>query len=64
MLEPTFFRTEKLCVEIEIADPVQIGRTRLMDGGWNVHASMEIDVPGFFAVLLDRSSRTSFDLAR
>jgi len=64
MLEPRLFRTEKLRVDIEITDPVQIGRTHLKDGDWNVHAAMEIDVPGFFALLLDRLSRTPFDLGR
>jgi inosine-uridine nucleoside N-ribohydrolase len=59
MLEPRLFRNEKVRVEIEIADPVQIGRTRRVEGEWNVQAAMDIDVPGFFALLLDRLSRPS-----
>ena len=57
MLEPRLFRMEKLRVEIEINDAVEMGRTRLMEGDLNVHAAMEIDVPGFFSLLLDRLSR-------
>ena len=57
MLEPRLFRMEKVRVEIEIADPVQMGRTRLTAGDWNVHAATEIDVSGFFALLLDKLSR-------
>ena len=57
MLEPRLFRTEQVRVEIETTDPVQMGRTRLADGDWNVHAAMDIDAPGFFALLLDRLSR-------
>jgi purine nucleosidase len=58
MLEPRLFQIEKVRVEIEIADPIQMGRTRLMDGNWNVHAAMDIDIPGFFALLLDRLSQS------
>ncbi len=57
MLEPRLFRTEKVRVEIEITDLVQMGRTRLTDGDWNVHAATDVDVPGFFALLFDRLSR-------
>jgi purine nucleosidase len=57
MLDPGLFRTEKVRVEIEITDPVEMGRTRLMKGAWNVAAASDIDVPGFFAHLLDRLSQ-------
>lgn len=58
MLEPGLFSIEKLCVEIEITDAVEMGRTRLTEGDWNVHAATDTDVPGFFALLLDRLSRS------
>ncbi len=57
LLEPTIVQTEKVRVEIEITDPVQIGRTREVEGAWNVRAARNIDVPGFFSLLLDRLSR-------
>ena len=57
MLEPGLFRTEEVGVEIEIRDPVELGRTRLVEGERNVRAAMDIDVAGFFALLLDRLSR-------
>lgn len=59
MLDPALFRTEKVRVEIEIVDPVQMGRTRLVDGDWNVSAAMDLDVAGFFSLLFERLSRDS-----
>lgn len=57
MLQPGLIQTEQVRVEIEIDDPVEMGRTRLMEGPWNVRAATDIDLPGFFALLLDRLSR-------
>jgi purine nucleosidase len=58
MLDPNLFRMEKVRVEIEITDPVEMGRTRLMEGASNVRAANDIDVPRFFALVLDRLSQT------
>ncbi len=57
MLEPRLFDIEQVCVDIEIVDPEQMGRTRLIEGDWNVHAARDLDVPRFLALLLDRLSR-------
>jgi len=57
LLEPGLFTTERLRVEVEIADPVEIGRTRKVDGEANVAAAMDLDVPGFFDLLHSRLSR-------
>jgi inosine-uridine nucleoside N-ribohydrolase len=57
MLDPGLLRTEKVRVEIEITDPVEMGRTRLMKGPWNVQAASDIDLPRFFAQLLARLSQ-------
>ncbi len=57
LLKPEILRTERFLVEVEITDPVEIGRTRKVEGAWNVHAATHIDVPAFFSLLLDRLSR-------
>lgn len=55
MLAPELFRTERMRVEIEIVDPVEMGRTRAAEGEPNVSVVTDIDVEGFFALLLDRA---------
>ncbi|MGF7161181.1 purine nucleosidase [Rhodoligotrophos appendicifer] len=58
LLDPSLFRTELCRVEIDITDPVELGRTRRLEGGApNVKAAMDIDVDGFFSLLMDRLSR-------
>ncbi len=57
LLEPGLLRREKRRVEIELNDPVQLGRTRAVEGDSNVDAALDIDIEGFFALLLDRLSR-------
>ena len=57
MLRPELFDIDKVRVEIEITNDVEMGRTRLTEGDWNVHAATDIDVSGFFALLLDRLSQ-------
>ena len=56
MLEPDIFGTEQVNVEIETADPVEIGRTRRVDAGAQVSAALTIDAPRFFALLNERLS--------
>lgn len=57
LLDPSLFQIERVRVEIETADPVELGRSRRLEGDWNVEAAMDLDVPGFFALLHDRLSR-------
>ncbi|MGE4247690.1 MAG: nucleoside hydrolase, partial [Parvibaculaceae bacterium] len=45
MMQPEIIPTEPVRVEIEICDPVEMGRTRLLDGPANVRAARNIDVP-------------------
>lgn len=56
LLEPSLFRVEKAAVEIEICDPVEIGRTRRTSRGSPVNAVMDVDVPGFFALMREALS--------
>ena len=56
MMEPDIIRTEPACVEIEICDPVEMGRTRRLDGPANLQAAAAIDLPRFFSLLRERLS--------
>ncbi len=61
MLDPGLFRTERACVEIELTDADQLGRTRRMSGEGNVDAAIGINVPGFFDVLFHGLTRVQPD---
>ncbi len=51
LLEPSLFRVERTPVEIEINDPVEIGRTRRSPSGRPVDTVMDVDVPAFFDLM-------------
>lgn len=51
LLQPSLFRVETTPVEIEINDPVEIGRTRRTESGRPVDAVMDVDVLGFFDLM-------------
>jgi purine nucleosidase len=59
LLRPDLFRTERRHVQIEIVDEVEMGRTRLIEGGEpNVTVVTDIDVAGFFDLLFEHLSRS------
>lgn len=51
LLSPSLFSVERTPVEIEINDPVEIGRTRRSEGTRLVDAVMDVDAPGFFELM-------------
>jgi inosine-uridine nucleoside N-ribohydrolase len=56
LLEPQLFHTQMYRIAIETVDPVEIGRTRIVDGDFNAAVAATIDRDGFFQLLMDRLS--------
>lgn len=58
LMRPDLFKIERRHVEIEIVDEVEMGRTRLIEGGEaNVQVATDIDVTRFFDLLFTHLSR-------